>query len=157
MCLGLFLLIIPSVLAQTALRTLKADGLVAVVLEIPAQENQGFRLLDVEAREEGDHLGKHWQDTFSLMMNGCFFDTDFKPVGVYKLDGELVNDAVNPSFSGVVTLDREGRLDLLTKQDDWSTAWSAFQTRPYVIDPGGKIGIHSDNGRLSERCLIGRK
>lgn len=54
-----------------------------------------------------------------------------------------------------MAIDGEGRLRLLTKADDLSGYATIIQSGPYLVDPGGVLGIKSDAGQVARRTVIG--
>lgn len=107
------------------------------------------QLVDVaDGQTLGDVAGEA-----TLAINGGYFDASFNPLGLYRIDGREVSPMLaRPPLSGVVTIDARGRLDLGAGDDP--AASSAFQAGPFVIDPGGAVGIRSDDGKLAERTLL---
>ena len=63
---------------------------------------------------------------------------------------------ISPSLSGFIAIDASGRLSLLTATDDLKPFPSVLQNGPYLIDPGGEVGIHSRAGKRAARTAIGR-
>jgi hypothetical protein len=133
----------------------KEAGLDAIVITIPPEQNRGFVVVDVSSKIDGDNLRRHWQDDYAFMINGGYFNPDFSPTGFCRIDGQVINKTVARKLSGFVALDRKGSLSLLTRNDDLSPYPTVIQNGPYVIDPGGGIGIHSNDGVRAERTLIG--
>lgn len=94
--------------------------------------------------------------TATLTVNGGYFDAKFQPLGLYRIDGvERSPLLAKPPLSGVVAIDSHGRVDLLHRDDAAvASARSAFQAGPFVIDPGGKLGINSNDGKAAERTVL---
>lgn len=106
------------------------------------------RLVDVAS---GQSL-RNASDDAILAINGGYFDDAFAPLGLYRIEGTVVSPAIDrPPLSGVVTI-TDGHLDL--GKQDRPDAQSAFQAGPFLIDPGGTLGIRSDDGKLAERTVV---
>lgn len=111
------------------------------------------RLVDLT---EGQTLADVGGDA-TFAANAGYFDEAFAPLGLYRIDGRDVAPLLaRPPLSGVVTIDDVGRLDVSARDDApaIARARSAFQAGPFVIDPGGAIGIRGDDGKLAERTVI---
>ena len=150
--------LIPQASAITVTQVVdQAFGLDAVMITIPKTENAGFSILDVPQKKDGDSVRSYWNPTnHALIVNGGFFNADFTPTGMCKIDGEWINKKPSRGFSGVLTVDKKGKLDLLTRTDKLNNYPTLLQSGPYVIDPGRKVGIHSRIGRETRRTLIGK-
>lgn len=128
----------------------------AWVVRVPANENQGFGVLDLSEPHSDSRIDAFWDsEAYSLLFNGGYFEHDFSPTGYFKQAGKVINDRVHPRLSGFVAFDREGRLHLLTKEEDLAPYETVLQAGPYVIDPDGKMGIFSRKGELFRRTLVG--
>ena len=88
------------------------------------------------------------------VVNGGFFDENFKPVGYYKVDGKVLNPHKSTSQSGYVCIDANGDLSIHFKDVDPEKYVSVFQSGPLLIDPGGKPGIRNDDGKVADRTCI---
>jgi uncharacterized protein YigE (DUF2233 family) len=133
-----------------------ATGLDAIVVSIPPEQNRGFAVIDVPSRSDGDNIRRHWTADCVVMINGGFFNPDFTPTGYCRIDGQVLGRAVAKKLSGFVALDKAGALSLLGRGDDFAPYPTVVQAGPYVIDPGGKVGIRSSDGMRAWRTLIGR-
>lgn len=134
----------------------KALGLDALVFTIPPEQNKGFVFLDVPERSGDFRIMAHWNpDKYILMINGGYFDEALAPVGLCRIDGNVVNETVALNLSGFVALDKEGRLHVLTRENDLEAYSSIIQAGPYVIDPGGKVGIRTRSEMKAARTLVG--
>ena len=159
MSLSLFLLWITSVNNDgiTVDRWVdKQAGLEAVIITIPANQNHSFGMIDVPNKSPGDDILSYWRPgRHSLMINGGYFEDDFSPTGLCRIDGKVINPSNDPKLSGFLAIDGQGKLVLLTKHDQRDAFPTVLQSGPYVIDPGGKIGIHSRSGAPARRTLVG--
>jgi uncharacterized protein YigE (DUF2233 family) len=76
-------------------------------------------------------------------INGGYFDAAMQPRGLRVLDGATHSPASSSApLSGFVVADNAGRIDLLDRAPEDMTHLSAIQCGPFLIDPGGNIGIH---------------
>ena len=134
----------------------RTKGFSAVVITLPAEENHGFSFLDVPTKIEGDTIRSYWNPTNHLIIfNGGYFNPDFTPVGLCRADGLTINSNQSQRLSGFVGIDKTGKLHVLTRQDKLESYPTVLQAGPFVIDPGGKIGIHSRSGVEARRTLVG--
>lgn len=138
------------------LRTVHDGGLQATVVRIRPENNLGFSIIDVPAVKAGDGIRSHWRPgEHALMVNGGYFNDDFSPTGYCRINGREINQTRSKALSGFVAIDRRGTLRLLTAKDDVSRFPTVLQSGPYVIDPGGRVGIKSRSGKEARRTLIG--
>jgi hypothetical protein len=127
------------------------------IIHIPPEKNRGLFVIDVPTRVNGDHIGKYFDPrVHRWMINGGYFNEDFSPTGYCRINGRDVHPHRSPTLSGYIALDEHGRLSLLTKKDDVSSYPTVLQNGPFVIDPGGKIGIRSRVGKAASRTVLGR-
>lgn len=135
---------------------IKQEGVTIQVVEFSQEENHGFELLDDSKVTQGHWIDRQFSEDYMLMVNGGYFDGNQNPIGYCKI-GEVVHSGKDsPKLSGYVVLDTQGRLNLTYKQLP-EDAHSVLQCGPYVIDPGGKLGIHSRTGSPAKRTLVGMK
>jgi uncharacterized protein YigE (DUF2233 family) len=77
-----------------------------------------------------------------VAITGGYFQPDFQPSGLLRIDGRalrpLSDDGV---LSGIVAITQEGALRLLARGDGVERLPTAFQAGPYLIDPGGAVGV----------------
>lgn len=131
-------------------------GVAAIVVTVPATENQGFALLDVPSKREGDNIGSYWNATNHIVMiNGGYFNPDFSPTGLFRIDGRTINAKQSKKLSGFIGIDKSGKLHILSRQDKPELYPSVMQSGPFVIDPGGQMGIRSRSGAPARRTLVG--
>ena len=134
----------------------KEASLKATLFTFVPKQNRRFGILDVPKKIPGDNIQKHFDPVeHELMINGGYFDSDFKPSGYCKIDGKIINSKVAKNLSGFVAIDNAGKVALLAHDDDFSKYPTVLQSGPYVIDPGGKMGIRSKSGKRARRTLIG--
>lgn len=134
----------------------RAYGLKATVILVPEAENRDFFAIDVPRRTDGDDVRKHWKWSYAFLLNGGYFRTDdFTPVGLTRIDGVEIHSEAAPRLAGFVTIDGEGRLRVLTKTDEVGGYATVIQSGPFLIDPGGYMGIKSSDGRIARRTVVG--
>ena len=134
----------------------KQAGLEATVFTFGPEQNVGFGILDVPNKVEADNIAMRFDaKRHSLMINGGYFDLQFEPDCYCKIDGRVLNAKEDPKRSGFVAIDKAGKISLLARGETYSKFPSVLQSGPYVIDPGGKVGIRSKSGRRARRTLIG--
>ena len=91
-----------------------------------------------------------------LAINAGYFDAAFEPLGLLRIDGVDRGTLLRqPPLSGLVLIDARGTLTLVPRDDpSLVSAASAFQAGPFLIDPGGAIGIARSDGPSAERTVI---
>ncbi|MHB8416977.1 MAG: phosphodiester glycosidase family protein [Myxococcales bacterium] len=90
---------------------------------------------------------------FVAALNGGYFEPDLRPSGLLIVDGRQVQ-ARSGHHGAIVIENGRAKIVPLRELDPSSTA-SALQAWPFLIDPGGADGIHSDDGKLSRRSAFG--
>ncbi len=131
-------------------------GLRATVILVPAVENHGFFAVDVPKRTRQDDIRRHWETGYAFLLNGGYFNTeDFTPVGLTRIEGVEINRNVAPRLSGFVAITEGGSLQILTKADDVAGFTTVVQCGPFLVDPGGILGLKSRDGRVARRTVVG--
>jgi uncharacterized protein YigE (DUF2233 family) len=132
-------------------------GIDIVIIMISPDNNFDFGILDVSDSQKAGNVLSYWDSKrYSLMINGGYFTPEFTPVGLCKINGKFINKRKPKKLSGFVAIDQKGAINILTHSDDLKKYPSILQCGPYVIDPGGKVGIRSNDGEISTRTLIGK-
>ena len=95
----------------------------------------------------------------AAMINGGYFDASFQPVGLVVKDGQTVSEVSKQSaLSGIFAIDEGGGVQLIPRDsyhpDD--SIKNAIQAGPFIVDPGGKAGIKSDDLKKAKRTAIGQ-
>lgn len=92
-----------------------------------------------------------------LMINGGYIDAANQPVGLLIRAGQTVQPiSEQASLSGLVCINNDGKLELKHRDDGVGTGvQDAIQTGPFLIDPGGEPGIHTEDLKLAQRSAIG--
>lgn len=122
---------------------LAADAVRASLVEYPERETSrdGFAAL--------------LADGSTVAVNGGYFGINFEPVGALAVDGRQVSPRSDqPSLSGMVKIDRDGRLELAPGNADTSSAWHTVQAGPFLVDAGGQMGIHWRDERAAQRSVL---
>jgi hypothetical protein len=133
-----------------------ASGLEATVFTFSQKQNHNFGILDLPDPTTAGTIKRHFDPAqHQLIINGGYFNPDWSPTGYCKIRGKTINPKINKRLSGFIAIDERGRITLLARGDDLSKFPTVLQSGPYVIDPGGKIGIRSKTGRAAKRTLIG--
>ena len=157
-----FSLVLPysSIIAsdvKTTRITDKDTNIELYVTMFTQRDNCGFGILDVPDPQKAGIILTYWDASkYSIIINGGYFTPDFQPVGLLKINGKFLNKRKPKKLSGFVAMDKKGIISILTHNDDLSPYSSILQSGPYVIDPGSKIGIISNDGEISRRTLIGK-
>lgn len=87
-------------------------------------------------------------------INGGYFVPGYKPLGLVRLGGVDRHPCSDAAvLSGIVAIDASGRLTLLPRDADLMEVVEAFQAGPFVIDPGGAIGV-GERPASANRSLI---
>ena len=93
------------------------------------------------------------------MINGGYFDASFKPVGLVVKDGQTVSTmSQQPPLSGVLAVFDNNELLLIPRSSYQPSdlIQSAIQAGPFIVDPGGGMGIHSDDLKKAKRTAVGQ-
>jgi len=125
------------------------------VIAVPLDGSHRFQLVDNPSRTGHLTVAKVFREHHAVcVINGGFFDEDFAAVGYYKVDGEIRSSRTSPSLSGYVCIDHEGHLSIHYKAVDPTGYDSVFQAGPLLVDPGGKPGIRTNDGKVADRSAI---
>lgn len=94
----------------------------------------------------------------AVVVNGGFFkitkDSNLEPVGMLILDGEARSDPWSVS-GGYIALDHQGTASI-TLSPEGPPMWArhAVQTRPVLIEPGGRWAMNTNGTELEHRTLF---
>ncbi|HEX3132456.1 MAG TPA: phosphodiester glycosidase family protein [Planctomycetota bacterium] len=89
-----------------------------------------------------------------VAINGGYFEPSFQPSGLFRLDGKDLHPlAAEGVLSGIVALDVMGGLRLLPRDGALDGVRSAIQAGPFLIDPGGTLGVNPRPAR-AQRSVI---
>jgi uncharacterized protein YigE (DUF2233 family) len=114
-----------------------------------------FQLIDNESLRDHLTVTQVFREHDAVCaINGGFFDENFRAVGYYKVDGNVLSPHHSRGLSGYVCMDYAGNLSIHFKSVDPDKYTSVFQAGPMLIDPGGKPGIDRDDGKVADRAAI---
>ena len=89
-----------------------------------------------------------------VAINGGYFMPSFQPAGLFRMAGKEFSPLSQKGvLSGVLALDAVGGLRLLTREASLEGYPSAVQAGPFIIDPGGAVGVRAMAAR-AKRSLI---
>ena len=89
-----------------------------------------------------------------LTINGGYFDMNRRPVGYFKQQGVDKQSALTGKLSGLVVISKQGRIDIQLANAVPKDAHEAFQSGPFLIDPGGKMGIRTADKYKFDRMIL---
>lgn len=93
-----------------------------------------------------------------LTINGGYFDMNRRPVGYFMRQGAEKQSVLTKKLSGLVVISKQGRIDIQLAHAAPKDAYEAFQSGPFLIDPGGKMGIRTaDKYKFDRMVLIKNK
>ncbi|MBA2482496.1 MAG: phosphodiester glycosidase family protein [Planctomycetes bacterium] len=89
-------------------------------------------------------------------INGGYFTNEFTPAGLLRIDERTVSPKSDEAvLSGFIAIDATGKLTLRTRDDKLDDVTSARQSGPFIIDPGGNVGIKwGDKPAFARRSMI---
>jgi len=136
---------------------LNLKGVHGYKLVLKPHENSGFAFMD-NSRKQHTAISIWDSGLYSFVLNGGYFEKDFSSEGFYKLNGIMIQKKIRPERSGMLIIAPDGCLSIEHREDvDLNEAYSVLQSGPFVIDPGGKIGIYgrAPSDEPANRTLIG--
>jgi uncharacterized protein YigE (DUF2233 family) len=113
--------------------------------------------LSIVSAKRGAPLAKLLSKDALAVVNGGYFEADFRPSGWLKHDGVELARKSDTSKGGVLALGPKGPYvgEFLGLKFEPRLA---IQSHPLIVEPEGKSGIHRDDGRRAARtvaCLKG--
>jgi uncharacterized protein YigE (DUF2233 family) len=126
----------------------------------------GFSDIGLDARRTSLQiaLAKHGAPLAQLLpksglavINGGYFEPDFRPSTWLLADGVELSPKSDTSKGGVLAVGSTGVFLGPFAELSFAPAL-ALQSFPLIVEQGGKLGIHSDDGRRAARtvaCLVG--
>ncbi len=90
-------------------------------------------------------------------VNGGYYTPEFTPVGLLVIAGKRFNPPNRQKPSGVLHVAPDGALSLLNLKDflnDEPPTAYALQSWPFLVEPGGEMGIRSANKRRHRRTAV---
>lgn len=90
-----------------------------------------------------------------VAVNGGYFDGQFEPVELCVIDGREISPLSKRSpLSAVISTNAAGQLDVLPASHYHGGAHAAIQAGPFVIDPGGTIGVTELAAGRAKRTML---
>ncbi|HKY39408.1 MAG TPA: phosphodiester glycosidase family protein [Polyangiaceae bacterium] len=109
--------------------------------------------LEVERAPRGALLNKLLTEKMLAVINGGYFEADFKPSGWLKSQGEEFSPKADTSKGGVFAVRKTGvyvgPFSGLTFEPEL-----AIQSHPLIVEAEGASGIHRDDGRRAARTVV---
>lgn len=131
------------------------EGVSIHVIEFGKDENLAFRLID--GGKKKNYVSDHYSpETDAFIINGGYFDGNLNPVGYCRINGEDLSTVKDPRLSGFITITEQGKLTLHWKEIPEKEFRDILQAGPFIIDPGGSIGIYTRSGKETKRTVIGQ-
>ncbi len=94
---------------------------------------------------------------YQIIINGGYYNEEKNPAGYLKISKKEINANINKKLSGAVVCNNEGNIEIVTTNDLKTEKWdNILQSGPFLIDPGGKMGIKIDDGKIANRTCIGK-
>ncbi len=125
------------------------------VVEFASEENAGFEIIGGEAGSKGLSVSNCYSDAEHLLVvNGAYFDGNLNPVGFCRIDYTDINTEVAPRLSGYLTISESGEISMFWKSIPPGIYRDILQSGPFIIDPGGVVGIHTRTGLKAKRTVI---
>jgi len=139
----------------------RGEGVVGVSAVIIDTTQVRFSIVDQHDKNKDsafDFISLAKQYDVPIMLNGGYFDLAFRPVGLTVRDGvEFKGISDQSPLSGVILTDDTGRIEIIRRSQYVveTNHREAIQAGPFLIDPGGKPGIYSDDLKRAKRSAIG--
>jgi len=90
-----------------------------------------------------------------VAINGGYFLPNFRPAGLLLYEGKKRSPLSRQvSLSGILSIDAKGKITILPRKASLANSYYAIQAGPFIIDPGGEMGIKSA-GALHRRTVVG--
>jgi hypothetical protein len=112
--------------------------------------------LQLQARPAtADWPGIAIDDNRLVVVNGGYVDADKQPVGLRVIDGQITSEVSgDPVQSGIAWLDSDGHLAFSWASEPPTSPIVALQAGPFLIDPGGTLGIRREAGPSARRTAF---
>lgn len=91
-----------------------------------------------------------------VIVNGSYFDENYSPVGMLKINNKLVNPKNEVGSSGILAV-KDNKVAIFHKKDinSYKDYPNIMQNGPLLVENNGKSGIYSDDKEYSARTAIG--
>jgi len=124
---------------------MNASCYVASIIDQPKEENEGRSTIAQLTHDHHAFLG----------CNGGCFSSRFEPEGLCVIDGTQVSNPSRKSiFSGMLLIDKRGMPSLHWFNRNDHPAPNALQGGPFLIEPGGVIGVLPADGPIAKRTVL---
>lgn len=111
--------------------------------------------LRLQTRAATDPWPTTWAPETIAVMNAGYVDQLGQPTGWRVIEGATIQAiAPDPVQSGIAWLDDELTLRLSWRKELPKSPRFALQSGPFLIDPGGKLGINRPAGPLARRSAL---
>ncbi|WP_269525327.1 phosphodiester glycosidase family protein [Coraliomargarita parva] len=149
------LLILGSVACAERSFIVEKEGVSIHAIEFRKDENLDFELID--GAKKKSYVSDHYSPESNIFtVNAGYFDGNLNPIGYFRIDGKAISTTRNPKLSGFITITDKGKLSLHWKDIPEGEYRDVLQAGPFIIDPGGTIGIHARSGKEAKRTVIGQ-
>ncbi|HUD19061.1 MAG TPA: phosphodiester glycosidase family protein [Patescibacteria group bacterium] len=86
-------------------------------------------------------------------ISGGFYDTDFQPLGLIVIDGNIQNNAITSGLlDGFFTIDSTGKAEITALKPE--TAALALQSGPVIMANGNPIDLSIHNDEHARRMVV---
>lgn len=91
-----------------------------------------------------------------VIINGSYFDENYSPVGMLKIDNKLLNPKNEVGSSGILAV-KDNEVAIFHKKESnlYKDYPNIMQNGPLLVENNGKNGIYSDDKEYSSRTAIG--
>lgn len=87
-----------------------------------------------------------------LAINGGYFTQDFQPDGLFRTGGREIAPLTSKAVHSGAVVVEQGRIELIARAEI-AQQREIMQSGPFLIDPGGELGIQRD-GPKTERTVL---
>lgn len=109
--------------------------------------------LDIVRAERGAPLAELLPESALAVVNGGYFEADFRPSTWLKQGGVEVSKKSDTSKGGLLAIGRSGFYVGPFSGLSFDPVL-AVQSFPLIVEPGGKPGIYRDDGRRAARTVV---
>lgn len=90
------------------------------------------------------------------IVNGSYFDEKYKPVGLLKINNELIKSLNEYGSSGILAIN-ENEVSIFNKKEysKYKNYPNLLQNGPLLVENNGKLGIYSDDHEYKARTALG--
>ena len=125
--------------------TFAPDGYRASIIDMPNRDKQSYVQISDLAKRENAYVA----------INGGFFTEDFKPAGMCVINSKKLSSYSSQKLlSGTLHISEKGHVILNHRSDGIPSADFILQSGPFLVDPGGLMGIQTDQPKFHRRSLL---